>query len=490
MTDRSAAPAPAPHRSDVARLLGGRVLVVGDVLLDRFVHGSVQRISPEAPVPVLRRSRVSTMLGGAGNVAANVMSLGGRPRLIGVVGDDAEGEEVAALCAAMDLHDVRLVPAAGRPTSVKTRLIADNQQVLRLDVESVEPLERPVHEAVEAAVAAALGDARMLVLSDYGKGVLGDGGAERLIARARAAGTPVLVDPKGIDYDRYRGATYITPNLKELHEATGLPVASDAQVEAAARTLLERLGLEAVIATRSEKGVSVISRDAVLHAPTEAREVFDVSGAGDTAVATLALALAGGASLADAARLANVAAGVAVSKRGTAQVSLAELAETLRAQDPAEAGSPRAADLILAEWRRRDLRIGFTNGCFDIVHPGHVALLSRARALCDRLVVGLNADASVRRLKGEGRPINDEASRRIVLEALRSVDLVLAFEEDTPEALIRRVRPDVLIKGADYTLDQVVGADFVLASGGRVELVPLVEGQSTTAIARRASPAG
>ena len=355
-------------------------------------------------------------------------------------------------------------------------------------MESTDTLEAGIRAELEDAVDDVLADVQLLVISDYGKGVLGGGGAERLISRARRIGVPVIVDPKGSDYGRYAGATYITPNLAELREASGMPVATEAQVEAAARRLLLSLGLQAVVATRSEKGISVVWRDDAFHIPTEAREVFDVSGAGDTVVAALALSLAGGAPLAQAAIIANVAAGLAVSKLGTAQVSLGELADAVRERGSAPFASDGAAtDLLSAEWRRRGLRIGFTNGCFDLVHPGHIALLANAGRTCDRLIVGLNSDASVRRLKGAGRPVNDQESRLIVLEALRDVDLVVVFDEDTPERLIRAIRPDVLIKGADYTLDQVVGADFVMSYGGHVELVPLVAGHSSTATLSRAA---
>ena len=469
----------------LSRLAGGVVVVVGDVMLDRFVYGDIERISPEAPVPVLRRGRSAQMAGGAGNVAANVASLGGRPRLVAVVGDDADGRELRGLLEAAGLPADGLLADAGRHTSVKTRLIAQRQQVLRLDAESLGALTPAMAERVEVAFAAALAGAHAAVLSDYGKGVLEGGLAARLIARARAAGVVVLVDPKGCDFGRYAGADHVTPNRRELAEAAGAPADTDAEVEAAARALIARHGFRAVVATRSERGLSVVRPDRALHAPTQAREVFDVSGAGDTVVATLALALAGGAELEAAAELANAAAGVAVAKLGTAQVTAGELAEALRARSPGTEDGEGEAELLLADWRRRGLVIGFTNGCFDLLHAGHVGYLAWARTRCDRLVVGLNDDASVRRLKGETRPINDLDARRRVLEALRSVDLVIPFEEDTPEALIHRVAPDVLVKGADYREEEVVGAAFVRARGGRVELAPLTPGLSSTALAAR-----
>ena len=465
-------------------LAGGVVVVVGDLILDRFVYGDVERISPEAPVPVLRRRRTRSMLGGAGNVAANIRSLGGEPRLVAVVGDDLEAEEVRRLAREGLLDVAGLVTEAGRPTSVKTRLIAHSQQVLRLDAETTDPVMGGALHALEVAFGRALEGAAAVVLSDYGKGVLRDGVAERLAERARTAGLPVLVDPKGSDYGRYCGASCVTPNRQELREATGLPVDTDAQVETAARGLIARFGFDAVIATRSEAGLSVVRAAHTVHVAAHAREVFDVSGAGDTVVAALALGLAAGHPAETAARLANAAAGVAVSKLGTAQVTTGELAEAL-----ADGAVPAAGDAeaLLARWRGQGLRVGFTNGCFDLLHPGHLSLLRFARSVCDRLVVGLNSDASVRRLKGPTRPVNDVGARREVLEGLRDVDLVISFEEDTPELLIRRVAPDVLVKGADYAEHQVVGAEIVRSRGGEVRLAPLVPGRSTTATIGRLS---
>ena len=483
------APHPEPLWAQAQHLAGARVLVVGDVMLDHFVYGEVDRISPEAPIPVLRRSRSVQMLGGAGNVAANVASLGGEPALAAVTGADRDAEEVSRLLAQGGLAAHGLVADSARATSVKTRYIAHNQQVLRFDCETIAPLGEAPRAALMDAFGAALAQAGAVVLSDYGKGVLDDGVAQAVIARARAAGRPVLVDPKGADYARYAGADVLTPNLKELREATGLPVDADDEVERAARSLIARFDVGAVVATRSEKGLSVVQAGGAVHIPTQAQEVFDVSGAGDTVVAALGLALARGLPLERAAALANAAAGVAVSKAGTAQVSAAELVAALRASEAAEPGDGASPEAVVEGWRARGLSIGFTNGCFDLLHPGHVSLLAQARGFCDRLVVGLNSDASVRRLKGEGRPINDQAARAQVLAALRAVDLVVVFEEDTPQALIARLAPDVLVKGADYRLDQVVGAELVLARGGRVELARLTPGQSTTAIAGRIAAA-
>jgi D-beta-D-heptose 7-phosphate kinase/D-beta-D-heptose 1-phosphate adenosyltransferase len=482
--------------SDLARhiesLAGRTVLCVGDVMLDRFVYGAVERVSPEAPIPVLRIEREAAMLGGSGNVAANLAALGVGCRFVSVVGDDHAGSEVRQLVAGRTGDDAGLVTEPGRQTTVKTRFIAGRQQLLRADAETRSPVTPACRAAVLEAARTALAGVEAVILSDYGKGVLSDEALSGLIAAARAAGRPVVVDPKGDDYRRYRGASVITPNRKELTEATGLPADDDAQVEAASRQLIERCGIEAVVATRSERGMSVVTRDRVAHLPAEAREVFDVSGAGDTVVATLTSALAAGVSLVDAARLANLAAGIVVGKVGTAVVRAPELLEALHVQEwrQGEAkmtGLDEAVECV-ARWRQRGRRVGFTNGCFDLLHPGHVTLLAQARAACDMLVVGLNSDASVGRLKGPTRPVQSETARATVLASLASVDLVVIFEEDTPERVIRALSPDVLVKGSDYQVAQVVGADFVQSYGGRVLLVDLKPGHSTTAtIARMAT---
>ncbi|HYE00194.1 MAG TPA: D-glycero-beta-D-manno-heptose-7-phosphate kinase [Alphaproteobacteria bacterium] len=478
------------------------VLCVGDVMLDRFVGGSVDRISPEAPIPVLRVTREAEMIGGAGNVAANLVSLGAQVRFVSVVGDDPAGAQLRRQWAALGGPADGLVVEPGRPTTLKTRFVAGAQQLLRADQETSAPIAPAAEAAVIAAIRAAMGAVRAVVLSDYAKGVLTDAVVRAAIEAAREAGVPLVVDPKGRDYGRYRGASVLTPNRKELAQATGLPVGDDAAVVAAARRLLEDCGVGAVVATRSEQGMTVVSDPRaghrggdvapggqVVHLPTEAREVADVSGAGDTVVATLALALAAGAPLTAAAQLANRAAGIVVGKLGTATVTPAELRAALHLHDFAVGEAkvlPREAAAALAEqWRRQGLSVGFTNGCFDLVHPGHVSLLRQARAGCDRLVVGLNSDASVRRLKGETRPIQGETSRATVLAALAPVDLVVIFDEDTPLELIRLLRPDVLVKGADYTIDKVVGADVVQSYGGRVLLADLVAGQSTTGMVSR-----
>jgi len=463
-----------------------RVLVLGDAMLDRFTYGHVDRISPEAPIPVLRVERETAMLGGAGNVASNLAALGAQVRLLTVVGADEAGAEVRRLVMEKLGDAEGLVPEAGRQTTTKVRFLAGGQQLLRTDRETVAPLKPRQADLMIELAESWMDQTDVLVLSDYGKGVLTDTVVARAIAAARAAGKPVLVDPKGSDYARYRGAFCVTPNRKELAEASGLPTDGDAAVAAAATAVMTTAGIGAVVATRSEQGMSVIGPDAgaAVHLRAEAREVFDVSGAGDTVVAALAAALGTGADLVDAARLANAAAGIVVAKVGTAVVRPDELRAAIhrsdRAEREAKVASPEAAVEQVARWRRGGLRVGFTNGCFDLLHPGHVSLLTQARAACDRLIVGLNSDASVKRLKGETRPVQDETARATVLASLAGVDMVVVFEEDTPLRLIEAIRPDVLVKGADYTIESVVGAPFVQSYGGRVVLADLMDGQSTS----------
>lgn len=476
---------------------GVTVLCVGDVMLDRFIHGEIERISPEAPVPVIRTTGMREMLGGAGNVAHNIAALGGRALLLGLLGLDDAGTRLRALVDRVPGIVPHLVASRHRPTVCKTRFVAGRQQIVRADEESRLPLQPEEAEALAAALAAAIGQAQAVVLSDYGKAVLDADVVRGAVALAHGRGLPVFVDPKSEDFARYAGATCITPNLKELAAAAKLPVVAEAEIVAAARRVMAAAGGAAILATRSEKGMILVEADGGVHSvPALAREVFDVSGAGDTVIATMALAHAAGRTLAQAMHLANAAAGVVVSKLGTATADLAEVLHELDAQDqqwdaapsgPADgAVSVGRAETLVARWKSQGLTVGFTNGCFDILHAGHVALLAAARAQCDRLVVALNSDASVRRLKGATRPVNTLADRARVIAAMRHVDAVVAFEEDTPLELIRRLLPDVLVKGADYSADHVVGADLVRAAGGRLVLAELVPGQSTTAILGRA----
>lgn len=469
---------------------GKTVLVLGDVMLDRFVYGAVDRISPEAPVAVIAIERETTMLGGAGNVARNVAALGGKAVLAGLVGDDDAGKAVAALVEREPGLESALAVDPSRRTTEKTRYVAASHQMLRADREDRHPADQAL---VLAAFEAALPAADVVVLSDYAKGVLTPEVLTAAIAAARAASKPVIVDPKSRDLSRYDGATVIKPNRREAAEATGVTGAGDEAAEAAGEAILSAApNLSAALVTRGAAGMTLSQRGAAhVHLPASALEVFDVSGAGDTVAATLALSLAAGADLPAAARLANAAAGLVVAKLGTDVVTAAELKAVLAGAhgDPGQekiAGRERMLEIV-AGWRARGLKVGFTNGCFDLLHPGHVSLLAQAKAACDRLVLGLNTDASVQRLKGPTRPVQKEDARAAVLASLSAVDLVTLFDEDTPLELITAIKPEVLVKGADYTVETVVGSDVVLANGGRVVLADLKAGQSTTALIARAN---
>ncbi|MGZ8402436.1 MAG: D-glycero-beta-D-manno-heptose-7-phosphate kinase, partial [Rhodoplanes sp.] len=478
----------------LARVPEQTVLCIGDLMLDDFVYGEVSRISPEAPVPVLAVKREEKLIGGAGNVACNVASLGARCVFLGVVGDDEAGQILrAALARHAGLIESNLVVDPHRPTVRKLRFVSEHysSHLLRADWEVATPVSAAVEDALIERMQAALPRAQAVVLSDYAKGTLTPRVIRTTIERARKLGKVVVVDPKGLDFSIYRGATLITPNRKELGEATHRPVRDLAELDTAAAELQRMVASEAVLVTLSEDGMLLKVGDSEpVHVPAYPVRVRDVSGAGDTVVAVLATLLAMDADLATAMRGANAAASVVVGKRGTATVSALELRARVL---PAAALASEEKILFDAailderarEWRAQGLRLGFANGCFDILHPGHVKLLTEARAACDRLIVGLNSDGSIRRLKGEGRPLQSVHARADVLAALEAVDLVVVFEEDTPIELIKRLRPTVLVKGSDYRLDQVVGRDVVEANGGEVMLVDVVPGHSTTSILSR-----
>ena len=472
--------------------LDARVLTLGDLMLDVFAYGTATRISPEAPVPVMRMSRELRMLGGSGNVARNISALGGRALLVAPVGADESGDMLEKLTCDEPRIDARLVRCSQRRTTTKRRFIVAGQQMLRVDQEETKPLADTEEASLIEHALQAIGKTSVVVLSDYDKGAVSRVLLRRVIAAAREAGKPVFVDPKNPDAEVYRGATCIPPKAGALAGITGLPTHTAEQVVAAARALLATTDAEYVLATRSEKGLSLVpQRGEALHIATRRRDVFDVSGAGDTVMGTLALAVGSGVPWSLAAHLANIAAGIVVAKQGTETCSRDELELELSNRMlglGAKLQSAASAVRLAGTWRRQGLRIGFTNGCFDLLHPGHLALLERARATCDRLIVGLNSDTSVARLKGPTRPLQNQAARAAVLAALAFVDLVVVFDEDTPLELITQLRPSVLLKGADYTLDQVVGAAAVLADGGEVKLVELVVGQSTTNIIRRMGP--
>ena len=477
----------------LSRLSGVTVLCVGDLMLDDFVYGEVARISPEAPAPVIAVKRSEMVIGGAGNVARNIASLGATCIFVGLVGEDEAGRTLKAALAAEPRIVASLVVDGARPTTRKVRFVSEHYatHLLRADWEEARPADAKAEKALLDTALAALPKVDALVLSDYAKGVLTPGVIRGLIEAAVAAGKPVIVDPKGTDYSVYRGATMVTPNRKELAEAVRREARGDDDVAAAAEDLRRMLDCDALLVTRSDEGMTLVTRDgAPVHVPAYAVKISDVSGAGDTVVAVLAAMLGLHADYESAMRAANAAAAVVVGKRGTATVSIGELrhrilpSATLAAEDKI-LFDWQDLDARLDVWRKQGLRIGFTNGCFDILHPGHVKLMAQSRAACDRLVVGLNSDASVARLKGPERPVQKVQARAEVLAALEAVDLVVVFENDTPRELISRVRPSVLVKGADYTREQVVGHDIVESYGGEVLLVDLLPGHSTTDIVKR-----
>jgi D-beta-D-heptose 7-phosphate kinase/D-beta-D-heptose 1-phosphate adenosyltransferase len=470
---------------------GKRVVCVGDVMLDRFVYGHVMRISPEAPVPIMKRTREAAMPGGAGNVARNLSSLGLSTSLIGVVGDDAEGRTLAELLGDLRDIDTDLIVMRDRPTTLKTRFVAAGQQLLRVDGEDSRQIDLSAEADIVVSLEHAARQADLIILSDYAKGAVTDAVIAAAIAAGRAHGIPVIADPKGRDFARYGEIDLLKPNASELGLAFGLSVETDRDAVEALSVALDTLPARAIVVTRAAKGMSFQTRGGpVMHRSGEAREVYDVSGAGDTSIAALGLGLAAGGSLAEAVELAIAASGIAVGKSGTATVSAAELQAALQMGLKQGGVSHIPLETLVDQthvWRDAQLTVGFTNGCFDILHPGHLRVLEEAKARCGRLVVGLNSDASVRRLKGANRPVNDEESRARVLSGLSAVDAVVVFDEDTPEELIRALQPDLLVKGGDYTIETIVGADIVTARGGTVHIVPLVDGQSTTAAIARAN---
>ncbi len=471
----------------VRRLSRTSVMVIGDVMLDRYVYGTVDRISPEAPIPILAVEKEVAMPGGAGNVVRNLTALGAAVAFVSVVGDDQAGSDLTGLVGIQPGVEPWLLVHGGRTTTVKTRYVSNGQQLLRADQEETGPLPPKLAERMLKIAGDTMAATSVAVLSDYRKGVLAGTVPAQLIAAAKTTGRRVVVDPKGPDYARYAGADVITPNRRELAEATEMPVDTEAAIVLAATALRSAHGFGAVLVTRAEDGMTLVDADGAHHFPAEAAEVYDVSGAGDTVVATLAAGMAAGLDLPVAVRLANIAAGIVVGKVGTAVAREADMLAALTPQGSAlrKIVTRDMAMEQLERWRRRGWRAGFTNGCFDLLHPGHVHLLEQARGQCDRLVVGLNSDASVRRLKGPTRPVQPEAARAAVLASLAAVDLVVVFDEDTPEATLNLLRPDLLVKGADYTIDRVVGADMVQGWGGRVWLADLLPGFSTTATVQK-----
>ncbi|MEA2991843.1 MAG: D-beta-D-heptose 7-phosphate kinase / D-beta-D-heptose 1-phosphate adenosyltransferase [Alphaproteobacteria bacterium] len=483
----------ANFEKELSDLGSQTVLCIGDLMLDDFVYGEVSRISPEAPAPVVAVSRSEIAIGGAGNVARNLVSLGARCIFVGVIGEDEAGRTLMSALKAEPMIEAHLVIDPSRPTTRKVRFVSEHYSthLLRADWELAKAVDAPSEKALIDYALSALPRVGAVVLSDYAKGVLTPRVIRAVIDAANKLKKPVIVDPKGTDFSIYRGATLITPNRAELAVATRRAAATEAEIVIAAAELAKLVESKAVLVTRSEHGMTLAVMGAEpVHVPAYPVKVRDVSGAGDTVVAVLAAMLAADAGFEPAMRAANAAAAVAVSKRGTATVSVAELrarilpAASLAAEEKI-LFDWSMLDERLGEWRRQGLSIGFTNGCFDLLHPGHIKLLTEARAACSRLVVGLNSDASVTRLKGEGRPVQAEYARAGVLAALEAVDLVVIFPQETPLELIRRIRPTVLIKGGDYKLEDVVGREEVEAEGGEVMLIEPAPGYSTTRIVQQ-----
>ena len=477
----------------IDKLTTPRILIVGDLILDSYLTGDVERISPEAPIPVLRARHSEDRLGGAGNVAVNLCSMEAEVEVLGVVGEDEAGSQLLALLKTAGVDVSGCVIDPGRPTTKKTRMVSGVQQVLRVDWEEADSLDSAHTNSMLDGLEARIARAGAVILSDYGKGALSNAGVEEIIRVARAAGVPVLVDPKGRDYTLYRGATLVTPNRKEAEEALGHPIESLDQLPDCARELIAVADLGAAVITLGPDGIYHFEKDGDSgRVPTVARQVFDVTGAGDTVISLLALALAAGEPLRNAVKLANTAAGIVVGRRGASSVTRAELKAAL-GQELRQTGkvvNREELTLLLAEWRRSGLRVAFTNGCFDVLHRGHVEYLRYARSKADVLIVGINDDASVRRLKGETRPVNGIEDRMHVLAALEMVDAVVSFGEDTPKEIIEFVTPDALIKGEDWAEKGVVGREWVEQHGGKVHLAPLLAGRSSTAIIERIQDSG
>ena len=469
-----------------AKAASVRALVIGDLMLDEYLWGRAERISPEAPVQVVEVTREDLRLGGAGNVVNNLAALGCSVSVCSVIGSDENGALLRHAFEAKGVDLEGLFEDPERRTSKKTRVIAANQQIVRIDRETKAAIGEASETALLVYLSAHCSNFDVIIVSDYLKGVLTPVVLSAVCRAGRDLGIPVVVDPKGSDYGKYRGASLLTPNRKEAEIASGIAITDPEGLELAAAKLLADLGLDALLITRSEAGMSLFpAQGAAVHIPTVAREVFDVTGAGDTVISVLSLGLACGLSHADSAWVANVAAGIAVGKLGTSTVSpqeiVAEVGHGLKDSDSKIKNLDVLAHIIAQE-RTRGKQVVFTNGCFDLLHVGHVKYLQKARGLGDLLVVGLNSDASVRRLKGEHRPLIEESERAHILAALDCIDFVVIFDEDTPLAVIKALAPAVLVKGADYSVEEVVGRELVEAGGGRVELVQFVDGRSTSRI--------
>ena len=464
-----------------------RLLVIGDVMLDRYWHGEASRVSPEAPVPVVKVGNREDRPGGAGNVALNIAALGSAVRLIGIVGNDETGLELLSRLNAAGVY-CDFLQSPDKPTITKLRVIGQHQQLIRLDFE--QEFDALDIIGLQDKVKSLIGDSQAMVLSDYGKGALQE--TAKLIELGRSKDIPIIVDPKGTDFEKYRGATLITPNLSEFEAVVGHSNNEEEFMNKGLR-LVKDLNLEAILITRGEYGMTLIRPDSPeLHLPARAQEVFDVTGAGDTVISVLAAATAAGDGLADSTALANLAAGLVVGKLGTAAMSGPELRRAVLDELDSGRGVMTAEQLriVVQDAKAHDEKIVFTNGCFDIVHAGHVGYLAKAKQLGDRLIVAINNDESAHRLKGPGRPINPVERRMAVLAGLEAVDWVVSFSEDTPEPLLEFLQPEVLVKGGDYTMDEVVGGDYVSSYGGEVRVLEFLDNCSTSAIMEKMKEVG
>ena len=458
---------------------GKNIIVIGDVMLDRFIDGLVERISPEAPVPVLSKTTTSTMPGGAANVARNLCQLGINCTLYGLVGDDVAAQELRAELARIAGLQFVSITDKKRPTTTKTRFRASAQQILRVDEEITIEIADEQADKIIAHLDPAIETTDLIILSDYAKGCLTASLITEIIKKAKKHNVTVIIDPKSSDFGKYKGASLVTPNLLELKTAASLADDSDDEIGKAAHSLCQMHDIDMILTTLSARGMRLIGQDGQeCHIPSIAKDVFDVSGAGDTVIATLAAFIAAGAPAEAAMIAANMAASIVVSKPGTAALSPGEL---IGISTP-NITPVQDMDDIVKKWRSEGLKIGFTNGCFDLLHPGHLHSLREAAKLCDKLIIGLNNDESVKRLKGQNRPIQPDGMRSMILSHLPFIDGVMIFADDTPLALIEAITPDILIKGGDYKLDEIVGADHVIKNGGEVKTIPLLDGHSTTAI--------
>lgn len=468
------------------------VLVVGDIMLDRYVWGKVDRISPEAPIPVVNVQHTTSRLGGAGNVAANLAGIGCKVFLTGILGQDWARDELCNLLFAGRIQNAS-VCSPRLPTVTKTRIMGGSQQVVRLDEERPDGIDEPLRERVFQELQQRIKQTDVLIISDYGKGLLERRFLQNCITLAKAEGIAVFVDPKVDDWSYYAGANCITPNLKEFNRACHMANISPTPIHSAARKMLDYYCLDHLLVTQGRAGMSLFGRQSPSRTlPSEAREVFDVSGAGDTVIALLCAAFAAGHPMEQAMQLANLGAGEVVGRIGTYALTRAdlELAVATPRRDQAAAWDLSSAQALVEQWRMLGQRIVFANGCFDILHPGHVGLLQRAKALGDRLIVGLNTDTSIRRIKGPSRPILPQEDRAAIVLALGCVDAVVFYDEDTPIDLLKALKPHILVKGGDYTPETVVGADLIRTWGGRVELLPLVEEKSTSSIVEKIHNSG